>query len=149
MCLVTQLCLTLCDPRDCSPPGFSVHGDSPGRNTGVGCHSILQGIFPTQGSNPGLLHFRQILYHLGFPHSSVGKESACRAGGPWFNSWVRKILWRRDRIPTPVFLGFPGGSAGKESACNAEEPQFLIPRGARFPGKEIDYPRQYSWVSSG
>ena len=38
---------------------------------------------------------------------------------PWFNSWVRKICWRRDRLPTPVFLGFPCGSAGKESACNA------------------------------
>ena len=35
-------------------------------------------------------------------------------------SWVRKIPWRRDRLPTPAFLGFPGGSAGKESACNAE-----------------------------
>ena len=38
--------------------------DSPGKNTGVGCHSLLQGIFPTQGSNLGLLHCRQILYHL-------------------------------------------------------------------------------------
>ena len=38
---------------------------------------------------------------------------------PQFNSWVRKICWRRDRLPTPVFLGFPGGSAGKESARNA------------------------------
>ena len=36
----------------------------------------------------------------------------------WFNSWVRKIHWRRDRLPTTVFLGFPGGSAGKESAYN-------------------------------
>jgi len=36
-----------------------------------------------------------------------------------FNSWVRKIHWRRDRLPTPVFLGFPCSSAGKESACNA------------------------------
>ena len=36
--------------------------DSPGKNTGVGCHFLLQGIFPTQGSNPGLLHCRQILY---------------------------------------------------------------------------------------
>ena len=39
-------------------------GDSPGKNTGVGCHALLQGIFPTQGSNPGLLHCRQILYQL-------------------------------------------------------------------------------------
>ena len=38
---------------------------------------------------------------------------------PGFDSWVGKILWRRDRLPTPVFLGFPCGSAGKESACNA------------------------------
>ena len=43
---------------DCSPPGSSVHGDSPGKNTGVGCHALLQGIFPTQESNPGLLHCR-------------------------------------------------------------------------------------------
>ena len=64
LCLVAQSCLTLCGPRDCSPPGSSVHGDSPGKNTGVGCHALLQGIFPTQGSNPGLPHCRQILYHL-------------------------------------------------------------------------------------
>ena len=39
LCLVTQLCLTLCKSMDCSPPGFSVHGDSPGKNTGMGCHA--------------------------------------------------------------------------------------------------------------
>ena len=48
----------------CSLPGSSVHGDSPGKNTGVGCHALLQGIFPAQGSNPGLPHCRQILYRL-------------------------------------------------------------------------------------
>ena len=51
-----QLCTTLCDPVDCSPPGSSVHGDSPGNNTGVDCYALLQGIFPTQGSNLHLLH---------------------------------------------------------------------------------------------
>ena len=51
MCLVTQSCPTLCDIMNCSPPGSSVHGDSPGKNIGVGCHAPLQGIFPTQGSN--------------------------------------------------------------------------------------------------
>ena len=50
------------DRMDCSLPGSSV--DSPGKNTGVGCHFFLQGIFPTQGTNLGLLHCRQILYHL-------------------------------------------------------------------------------------
>ena len=48
----------------------------------------------------------------GFPNSSVGKKYTCNAGDPWFDSWVRKICWRRDRLLTPVFLGFPCGSAG-------------------------------------
>ncbi|KAI4547702.1 hypothetical protein MJG53_000534 [Ovis ammon polii x Ovis aries] len=45
--LVAKSCPTLSDPMDCSLPDSSVHGDSPGKNTGVGCHSLLQGIFPT------------------------------------------------------------------------------------------------------
>ena len=60
--LVAQSCLTVCDPTDCSLPVSLVYGIFSGKNTGVGCH-ILQGIFPTQGLNPGLLHCRQILYH--------------------------------------------------------------------------------------
>ena len=64
VCLVTQSCLTLCNPMNCSPPGSFVHGNSPDLNTGVVYHDLLQGIFPTQGSNPGLPHCRQILYHL-------------------------------------------------------------------------------------
>ena len=55
LCLVAQSCPSLWDPMDCSPPGSSVHGDSPGKNTGVGCHALLQGIFLTQGSNCHLL----------------------------------------------------------------------------------------------
>ena len=58
LCLVAQYCSTLCDPTDGNLPGPSVHRDSLGRNTGVGCHTILQGIFPTQGSSPGLPHWR-------------------------------------------------------------------------------------------
>jgi len=64
MCLVTQSCLTLCHPMGCSLLGSSVHGDSLGKNTGVGCHTLLQGIFPTEGSNPGIQHCRWILYCL-------------------------------------------------------------------------------------
>ena len=48
-----QSCQSLCYPMDCSLPGSSVYGDSPDENTGVGFHSVLQGIFPTQGLNPG------------------------------------------------------------------------------------------------
>ena len=57
-------CLTLCDPKDCSPQDSSVLGDSPGKNTGLGCHALLHGIFPTQGSNPALLYRRWVLYWL-------------------------------------------------------------------------------------
>ena len=53
-----------CNIMDCSPPSSSVHEDSPGKNIGGGCHALLQGISPTQGSNLGILHFRRILYRL-------------------------------------------------------------------------------------
>ena len=53
-----------------------------------------------------------------FPDSSVGKESTCNAGDPG-SIPVRKIHWRRDRLPSPVFLDFPCGSSDKESTCNA------------------------------
>ena len=68
--LVAQLCLTLCDTMDCSPPGSSVHEDSPGKNTGVGCHALLQGILLTQESNQGLLHCRWILCQLSYQGST-------------------------------------------------------------------------------
>ena len=64
---VSQSCPTLC--YLCSPPGSFLHGDSPGKNTGVSCHFLLQGIFPTQGSNPDLLHCRWILYWLSHQES--------------------------------------------------------------------------------
>ena len=67
-----QSCLTLCNPLDCSPPGSSVHVNSPGRNTGVGCHALLQGVFPTEGSNPLLLHL--LLWQAGsLPLATPGK----------------------------------------------------------------------------
>ena len=70
VCLVTQTCLTLCNPMDCSPPGSSCPWDSPGKNTGLAGLFLLQGIFPIQGPNPCLipalqvclLHCRWILY---------------------------------------------------------------------------------------
>ena len=48
---------------DCSPPGSSVHGDFPDKNTEVGCHFLLQGIFPDQGLNPCFLLARWVLDH--------------------------------------------------------------------------------------
>ena len=55
--------------------------DSPGKNTGAGCHPLLQRIFPTQGLNPGLLHCRQVLYHLshqGSPTKNYAEVFDCR-----------------------------------------------------------------------
>ena len=54
-------CIQLCNPTDYSLSGSTVHGDSPGKNTKVGCHAHLQWICPTQGSNLGLLHCKWIL----------------------------------------------------------------------------------------
>ena len=63
---VVQSRQTLCNPMDCSPPGSSVRGILQAKNTGVGSHSLLHGIFLTQRLNRGFLHCRQILYHLSY-----------------------------------------------------------------------------------
>ena len=78
MCLLSQSYPALCDPMDCRPPASSVHGDSSSKNTGVDCHALLQGIFPTQGSKPSLPHCRWILYHLNHQGSPLLKiPSVC------------------------------------------------------------------------
>ena len=78
VCIVTQSCPTLCNPIDCSLPDSSVHENSPGKNIGLGCHVLLQGIFQTRESNPGLLHCRQIIYHMNHQGTS------CKIQG-WVN----------------------------------------------------------------
>ena len=60
---------------------------------------------------------------------------------------VRKICWRRDRLPTTVFLGFPGGSVGKESAYNVGD-LGLIPGLGKSPGEGKGYPLQYSGLEN-
>ena len=66
---------------------------------------------------------------------------------PWFNSWVSKSHWRRDRLPTPVFLGFPFGSAGKQSTCDVGY-LVSIPELGRSPGEGKGYPLQYSGLEN-
>ena len=80
-------------PHHCSLPDSSVYGDSPGKNTGVGCHSFLQGIFPIQGSNSCLLHCRQILYHLSL-HGSDSKIPLYPLESP-----LRNRQWHSHRSP--------------------------------------------------
>ena len=84
--------------------------------------------------------------HMGFPGSSAGKESACNTGDPDLIPG-RKIHWRMDRLPTPVFLGFPGGSDGKESSCNVGD-LGLVPGLGRSPGEGKGYPFQYSGLEN-
>ena len=93
LCLVAQSCPALCNPMDCSPPGSSVHGDSPGKNTGVGCHALLQRIFPTQGLNPGLPHCRWIPCHL-------SHQGSCQ-GSP-LSFLLRGLTGRKARGPQAV-----------------------------------------------
>ena len=62
---------------------------------------------------------------------------------PQFDSWVRKIAWGRDRLPTPVFLGFPDGSAGKKSACNVGDLNSISGLG-KSPGEGKGYILLYS-----
>ena len=75
--LVAQSCPTL-RPHGLLPARLLCQWNSPGKNTGVGCHFLLQGIFLTQELNPGLLHWRQMLYRLSYEGSLYNR---------------RKVLW--------------------------------------------------------
>ena len=66
---------------------------------------------------------------------------------PQFDSWLGKICWRRERLPTPVFLGFPCGSAGKESAYNVGD-LGLTPGLRISPGEGKGYPLHYSGLGN-
>ena len=86
LCLVAQSRLAFCNPMYCSSLGSSVYRDSPGTNNGVDCHALLQGIFPTQGSNPGLLYCRWILTNW------ATREAQKDIGICIFNTWTRWFL---------------------------------------------------------
>ena len=88
-------------PMDCSLPVSSVYGDSPHKNTGVGSHSLLQGLFPTQALNPHLqqlLHCRQILYHWAtreapfFLLTNTCFSTSHLRGNPFLQSWKARAL---------------------------------------------------------
>ena len=96
--LATQLHLTLCNPIGYSPPGSSVYGDFSGKNTRVGCHSLFQGIFLTQGSNSGLPQYTQILLSH---HRSPGGSS--QRSGFWFCKPSFVFLDSDNPNPFPLF----------------------------------------------
>ena len=123
LCIVAHLCPTLCDPMDCSLPGFSNHGDSPGKNNREGSHALLQGIFPTQGSNPGSPALRRVLYRLSHQGSSLQSmesqksrisrsDRACRQKGETRVFGMRPFLFtpfQSSSVYVPSSCGgFPG-----------------------------------------
>ena len=109
-----QSCLTLCSPMDCSPPGSSVHGISPGKNTGVVCYALLQGIFLTQGLNLSLLwllHCRWILYHWATREDPCGLRFYLFSSNnpPWYTAATAKSLQSCPTLCDPID-GSPPGS---------------------------------------
>ena len=86
LCLAAQSCWTLW-PHGLHLPGSFVHGHSLGKNTGVGCHALLQGILPAQGSDPGLLYCSQVLYWLS------------HRGSPRILEWVACLISRGSSRP--------------------------------------------------
>ena len=83
----TQSCLTLCDTVDCSPPGCIIHGILQARMLEWVGHTLLQGIFLTQGLNSGLLHHIQVLYHL--TRESLKYRFFYTLNNIWCKKWNR------------------------------------------------------------
>ena len=106
LCLVAQSRLTLCDPMDYCLSGSSVHGNSPGKNTGVDCHSFLQGIFLTQGSSSGLPHCKQILYHLSQLYSKL-KKKKIKDLHSWQEAVISLIQSACFYYATTIYLALP------------------------------------------
>ena len=100
---VTQSCLTLCDPRDCSPPGSSVHGILQARILGWVVISSSRRVFPTQGLNPGLLPCRRILYPL--PGTTASMHFLPEPLGPTRD--VDRPLRTTSRVPLLLQAGCP------------------------------------------
>ena len=90
-----------------------------------------------------IVHILIISLYIGLPWQLSSQRICLPCRRSQFDFWVRKMHWRRDRLPTPVFSGFPGGSDSKESSCNVGD-LGSIPGLGGSPVKRNDYPLQYS-----
>ena len=120
---------SLCDPMDYSPPGSSVHQNSPGKNIEMGCHALLQGIFLTQGLNPCLLHLLQ------WQMTSLPR---CRLGGPispytffHFNSTVAVISFSFYLCLVYISLSRIYQRTGNMSLVHQRQAEFLFTNNTR------------------
>ena len=108
----------------------------------MGCHFLLQEIFPTQESNPGLLNCRQMIYQLSYEGSPNTQESFA------FLYTNKKDQKEKNKYCILMhFWGFSQSSVGKSSACNAADPG-LIPGSGRSPGEGNGNPLQYSCLEN-
>ena len=121
LCLVAQSCPTLCDPMDCSPQGSSIHGASPGKNPGVGCHVLLQGLFPTQGSNPSLLHCIRFFTIWATTEASVQFSHSVVSD----SLWLHGLQHARFPCPSPT-PGAYSNSRPSSQWCHPTIPSSVI-----------------------
>ena len=113
---------------DCSPPGSSVHRDSPGKNTGVGCHFLLQGIFPNQGSNLHLICLLHWQADFFLPLAPREKPKKIKRG-PF--GWDLT----RSHAPSPVSQArFPGKQTSQSLGCRVFVSPASTPVGRKQPG---------------
>ena len=111
-CLAAQSCPTLGDPMDCSPPGSSVPGDSPGKNTGVGCHALLQGSSQPRDWAQVSHTIWQIVYSLSHQRNTISGIIQNLSFCAWLIALsimfsrithVGAVLrWRRNRMGRPL-----------------------------------------------
>ena len=120
-----QSCPTLCNPMHCSPPGSPCPWDSSGKNAGVGCHDLLQGMIPTQGLKPCL--FRLLHWQVGsLPLVPPGKQ--VRWGRVDSNTLVLKPEWTSESPPkTSLVVQWL-----RLRAPNAGDPGSIPGQGTRF-----------------
>ena len=153
--LFSQLYRSLCDPRDCSPARLLCAWDSPGKKTGLGCHFLPQGIFPPQGSNLGLLHWKVdkppwkplfMFTHLlkeGFSSSSVVKNPPAiqEMWETQFDLWVGKIGGRNGNPLQYSCLIDRGESESRSVVSDSLQPHGLYsPWNSPVPGIKLRFP---------
>ena len=144
LCLLAQSCPTLCDPMDCSLPGSSVRGDSPGKNIGSGFHALLQVIFLNQGLNLGLPHCKQILYHLS-PQGSPATE--IKQNKKRHLVEISHFLLRKENSS----LGFPMGTVGLVFSCKENHSRKCIQHQKHSGGGEwgAEVQKRVLWDPTG
>ena len=112
-------------PHRRQPPRLPRPWDSPGKNTGVGCHFLLQGVFPTQGSNPGLPHCRGLLYRLNHQGSPV-KSLLGRKEYVWIGTEAVSVQSRALEVVWITYLGhFFRVSSVQSSALSGSAPYLV------------------------